>query len=158
MCIFHKFDFYLLTAQKGCAIIKAQQENKAMTAVKVVKTEKRKNTMTTFTGIIASQKAIETAEYLSRIYPEQDRLINELIDSVTYGVTDKADALTYIHAAGDIMSELFHAIKEEAFDDRDLSDAEYEHAIDEITEVAVELDSYIDDYMNDLICEFDLYA
>lgn len=113
--------------------------------------------MKKFTGIVASEKAINTAEYLSRIYPEQDKLINELIDSVTYGVTDKADALTYIHLADDLMSELFHAIREEAFDDRDFSDAEYEHAIDEITEVATELDSDIDDYMNDLICEFGLY-
>lgn len=113
--------------------------------------------MLKFTGIIASEKAINTAEYLMRIYPEQDRLINELIDSVTYGVTDKADALTYIHLADDLMSELFNAIRNESFDDRDLSDAEYEHAIDEITEVATELDSDIDDYMNDLICEFGLY-
>ena len=114
--------------------------------------------MKKFTGIIASEKAVESAEHLAHIYPEQDSLINELIDSITYGVTDKADALTYIHLADDLMSELFNAIKEEAFDDRDFSDAEYEHAIDEITAVAVELDSYIDDYMNDLICEFDLYA
>ena len=113
--------------------------------------------MKKFTGIIASEKAIETAEYLSRIYPEQAQLINELIDCITYGITDKADALTYIHLADDLMSELFHAIREEAFDDRDFSDAEYEHAIDEITEVATELDIYIDDYMNDLICEFGLY-
>lgn len=114
--------------------------------------------MKKFTGIIANEKAIEVAEYLARIYPEQDSLINELIDSITYGVTDKADALTYIHAADDLMSELFHAIREEAFDDRDLSDAEYEHAIDEIKDIATELDSYIDDYIDDLICEFDLYA
>ena len=113
--------------------------------------------MLKFSGIVASTKTIETAEYLIHIYPEQDRLINELIDSVTYGVTDKADALTYIHVADDLMTELFHAIREEAFDDRDITDAEYEHAIDEITDVAAELDSYIDDYMNDLICEFGLY-
>ena len=113
--------------------------------------------MKTFTGIVASTKAVESAEYLCRIYPEQDRLINELIDSITYGVTDKADALTYIHTAGDIMGELFNAIRNEAFDDRDLSDAEYEHAIDEITEVATELDSYIDDYIDDLACTFGLY-
>lgn len=114
--------------------------------------------MLKFTGIVASEKAVESAEYLMRIYPEQDRLINELIDSVTYGITDKEDAYTYIHAAGDIMTELFHAIREEAFDDRDFSDAEYEHAIDEIKDIATELDRYIDDYINDLICEFDLYA
>ena len=113
--------------------------------------------MLKFSGIVASDKAIESAEYLSRIYPEQAKLINELIDSVTYGVTDKADALTYIHAAGDIMAELFNAIHNEAFDDRDLSDAEYEYAIDEITEVAAELDNYIDDYIDDLACEFGLY-
>ena len=114
--------------------------------------------MKKFTGIVASEKAVESAEYLMRIYPEQDRLINEIIDSITYGVTDKADALTYIHVADDLMTELFNAIDNEAFDDRDFSDAEYEHAIDEIKDVAAELESYIDDYMNDLICEFDLYA
>lgn len=114
--------------------------------------------MKKFIGIVASEKAVESAEYLSRIYPEQDRLINELIDSITYGVTDKADALTYIHVADDLMSELFNAIHNEAFDDRDITDAEYEHAIDEITDVAAELDNYIDDYIDDLICEFDLYA
>ena len=114
--------------------------------------------MKKFTGIIASEKALESAEYLMRIYPEQDRLINELIDSVTYGVTDKADALTYIHAADDLMTEIFNAIDDEAFDDRDLSDAEYAAAISEIKGIAADLDSYIDDYINDLICEFDLYA
>ena len=110
--------------------------------------------MKTFTGIVASEKAINTAEYLSRIYPEQDRLINELIDSVTYGVTDKADALTYIHVADDLMSELFHAIREEAFDDRDVSDAEYGEIISEIKNTAVKLDSFIDEYINELIYTF----
>ena len=114
--------------------------------------------MKKFTGIIASAKAIETAEYLCRIYPEQDRVINELIDSITYGVTDKEDAYTYIHLADDLMSELFNAIREEAFDDRDVSDVEYAAIITEIKGIATELDSYIDDYINNLICEFDLYA
>ena len=114
--------------------------------------------MLKFTGIVASEKAVESAEYLMRIYPEQDRLINEIIDSITYGVTDKEDAFTYIHVADDLMTELFNAIHNEAFDDRDISDAEYEHAIDEIKDIASELESYIDDYIDDLICEFDLCA
>ena len=114
--------------------------------------------MLKFSGIVANEKTIESAKYLCRIYPEQDRLINDLIDSVTYGVTDKEDALTYIHLADSLMTEIFNAIREEVFDDRDFSDAEYEHAIDEIKDVAAELDSYIDDYINNLICEFDLYA
>lgn len=128
-----------------------------MTADKVKKTEKRKKIMLKFTGIVASEKAIESAEYLARIYPEQDRLINELIDYITYGIACRDDAYTYIHAIDDAMTEICNAIRNESFDYRDLSDAEYEHAIDEITEIATELDSYIDDYMNDLICEFGLY-
>lgn len=113
--------------------------------------------MKKFTGIVANEKTIEVAEYLARIYPEQDKLINELIDYVTYGIACRDDAYTYIHIIDDAMTEICSAIRNESFDDRDLSDAEYEHAIDEITEVVTELDSDIDDYMNDLICEFGLY-
>ena len=113
--------------------------------------------MKKFTGIIANEKAIEVAEYLARIYPEQDRLINELIDYVTYGIACRDDAYTYIHIIDDAMTKICNAIRNESFDDRDLSDAEYEHAIDEIKEVAAELESFIDDYIDDLICEFGLY-
>ena len=110
--------------------------------------------MKKFTGIIASEKTINTAEHLSRIYPEQDRLINELIDSITYGVTDKDDAYTYIHLADNLMSELFYNIKNDSLDGRDVSDAEYAAIITEIKDIAAELDSFINEYINELIYTF----
>ena len=42
LCIFHKVDFYLLTAGKKCAIIQTENKKQITTAGKVVKTEKRK--------------------------------------------------------------------------------------------------------------------
>ena len=110
--------------------------------------------MKKFTGIIANEKAIDTAECLMRIYPEQDRLINELLDCITYGIACREDACTYIHSINDVMDELFNAIKEEALDDRDVSDAEYAEIITEIKEIAAELDSFMDDYINELIYTF----
>ena len=52
------------------------------------------------------------------------------------------------------MTEIFNAIKEEAFDDRDITDAEYAEIITEIKDIATELDSYIDDYINELVYTF----
>lgn len=110
--------------------------------------------MKKFAGIVASEKTISTAEFLRCEYPEQDRLINELIDSITYGISCKEDACTYIHAINALMNELFNAIDNEAFDDRDVTDAEYAAAISEIKGIAVELESYIDEYINELIYTF----
>ena len=110
--------------------------------------------MKKFTGIIASAKAIESAEYLCRIYPEQDRLINELIDCITYGITCKEDACTYIHAINAVMSELFYNIENEAFDDRDISDKEYSEIITELKEIFTELDSFINEYIDELTYTF----
>lgn len=110
--------------------------------------------MKKFTGIIASEKAVESAEHLAHIYPEQDRLINELIDYITYGIACKEDACTYIHAINAVMDELFNTINSDVLDDRDVSDAEYAAAISEIKNTAARLDSFIDDYIQDLICEF----
>ena len=110
--------------------------------------------MKKFTGIVASEKAINTAEILRCEYPEQDRLINELIDFITYGIACREDACTYIHAINAVMSELFNAIDNEAFDDRDVSDAEYAEIITEIKKIYAGLDSFIDEYINELIYTF----
>ena len=110
--------------------------------------------MKKFTGIVASEKAINTAEFLRCEYPEQDKLINELIDFITYGITCRDDAYTYIHGINALMSELFYNIQEEALDDRDVTDAEYAEIITEIKKTAAELDSFINDYINELIYTF----
>ena len=110
--------------------------------------------MKTFTGIVASEKAINTAEFLRCEYPEQDRLINELIDCITYGIADKEDACTYIHAINAVVSELFYNIENDSLDDRDVSDKEYSEIITEIKKIAIKLDSFIDEYIDELIYTF----
>ena len=114
--------------------------------------------MKKFTGIVASEKTVEAIELLRAEYPEGDKLLNELFDCITYGIACREDACTYTHAINAAMDELFYSIENDSLDDRDLSDAEYAAAISEIKGIAADLDSYIDDYINDLICEFDLYA
>ena len=110
--------------------------------------------MKKFTGIVASEKTINTAEFLRCEYPEQDMLINELIDSITYGITCREDACTYTHAINALMSELFYNIENESLDDRDVSDKEYSEIITEIKNTAAKLDSFIDEYINELIYTF----
>ena len=110
--------------------------------------------MKKFTGIVASEKTINTAKFLRCEYPEGDRLINEILDCITYGITCKEDACTYTHAINAAMSKLFYNIENEAFDDRDITDAECAEIITEIKKIYTELDSYIDDYINELVYTF----
>lgn len=110
--------------------------------------------MKKFTGIVASEKAINTAEFLRCEYPEQDRVINELIDCITYGITCKDDAYTYIHAINAVMSELFYNIENDALDDRDVSDKEYSEIITEIKKIYIDLDGFINEYIDELIYTF----
>ena len=110
--------------------------------------------MEKFTGIIASEKAINIAEFLRCEYPEQDKLVNELIDFITYGITCRDDACTYIHAINAVMSELFYNIENDSLDDRDITDKEYSEIITEIKKTAAELDSFTDEYINELIYTF----
>lgn len=110
--------------------------------------------MLKFTGIVASEKTVVTIELLRREYPESEKILNELLDCITYGITCREDACTYIHAINAAMEELFYTIKEEAFDDRDVSDVEYAEIITEIKEIYTDLDGLINDYINELIYTF----
>lgn len=110
--------------------------------------------MKKFTGIIASEKTISAAELLRCEYPEGDKLLNELLDFVTYGITCREDALTYIHAINALMSELFSNIENDSLDDRDVSDAEYAEIISEIKEIFSQLDGFINEYIDELTYTF----
>ena len=110
--------------------------------------------MKKFTGIVASEKAINTAELLRCEYPEGDKFINELLDCITYGIACREDACTYIHAINAVMSELFYNIENDPLDDRDVSDKEYSEIITELKEIFTELDGFINEYINELIYTF----
>ena len=110
--------------------------------------------MKKFTGIVASEKTVESIELLRREYPEADKLLNELLDCITYGIACREDACTYIHAINAAMDELFYNIENESLDDRDITNAEYAEIITEIKEIAVKLDGFINDYINELIYTF----
>lgn len=110
--------------------------------------------MKTFTGIIASEKAINTIELLRCEYPEGEKLINELVDCITYGIACKEDACTYTHAINAIMAELFYNIENDSLDDRDVSDKEYSEIITEIKDIYIDLDGLINEYVTDLIYNF----
>ena len=110
--------------------------------------------MKKFTGIVASEKTLDAIELMRCEYPEGDKLLNELFDCVTYGITCKEDACTYTHAINAVMDELFNTINSDVLDDRDITDVEYAEIITEIKGIYADLDSFIDDYIQDLICEF----
>ena len=110
--------------------------------------------MKKFTGIIASEKTVDTIELLRCEYPEGEKILNDLLDCITYGIACKEDACTYTHAINAAMDELFNAIENDSLDNRDITDAEYAAAISEIKGIATELDSFINDYVNELIYTF----
>lgn len=110
--------------------------------------------MKKFTGIVANEKTVESIELLRREYPEGDKLLNDLLDCITYGITCREDACTYTHAINAAMDELFYNIENDSLDDRDLSDAEYAAIITEIQGIAAELDSFINEYINELVYTF----
>ena len=110
--------------------------------------------MKKFTGIVASEKTVEAIELLRAEYPEGDKLLNELFDCITYGIACREDACTYTHAINAAMDELFYSIENDSLDDRDLSDAEYAEIITEIKGIAVELDSFINEYIDELAYTF----
>ena len=110
--------------------------------------------MKKFTGIVANEKTVATIELLRCEYPEADRLINEILDCITYGITCREDACTYTHAINAAMDELFYNIENDSLDDRDVSDVEYAEIITEIKEIYTELNSLINDYINELIYTF----
>ena len=110
--------------------------------------------MKKFTGIVASEKTVDTIELLRREYPEGDKLLNELLDCITYGIACRDDAYTYIHGINALMSELFYNIDSEAFDDRDVTDVEYAEIITEIKKIYTELDGFINEYIDELTYTF----
>ena len=110
--------------------------------------------MRKFSGIVASEKTVDTIEFLRCEYPEGDKLLNELLDCITYGINCREDACTYTHAINAVMSELFYNIENEAFDDRDVSDAEYAAVISEIKEIFSQLDGFINEYIDELTYTF----
>ena len=110
--------------------------------------------MKKFTGIIANEKTVESIELLRREYPEGDKLLNDLLDCITYGITCREDACTYTHAINAAMDELFYNIENDSLDDRDVSDAEYAAIISKIKEIFTQVDSFINEYINELIYTF----
>ena len=105
--------------------------------------------MKKFTGIIANEKTVESIELLRREYPEGDKLLNDLLDCITYGITCREDACTYTHAINAAMDELFYNIENDSLDDRDVSDAEYAAIISKIKEIFTQVDSFINEYINE---------
>ena len=110
--------------------------------------------MLKFSGIVASEKTLDAIELLRCEYPEGNKLLNELFDCITYGIACRDDACTYIHGINALMSELFYNIDNEAFDDRDVSDAEYAEIITEIKKTAADLDGFINEYIDELTYTF----
>ena len=110
--------------------------------------------MLKFTGIIASEKTVETIELLRCEYPEGEKFLNELLDCITYGIACKDDACTYTHVINAAMDELFYNIENDSLDDRDITEAEYTEIISEIKKIFTELDSLINDYINELVYTF----
>lgn len=102
----------------------------------------------------------EIINALVALYPEQDKLINDLLNDalyLQYDVTDSADAITAIHTVRESLNALWVAVENENFDNRDLSDKDFGKVIAEIKKITAEIDLIIDGYRQDAISKFDLF-
>lgn len=97
---------------------------------------------------------------LIAMYPEQARLINEIMNNVEYlrdTVNTAEDALTAIHCIDDTTADFWEILENENLDSRDLTDIQYSIVITDIKEKTVELDALIDGYRQDAISKFNLF-
>ena len=102
-------------------------------------------------------KIANNIEKLRAIYPEQDNLMDEMLECVMYDIRDIEDVITYLHEMNIIMNKLFEAIDIEAFDNRELSNKEYAAIINEIEKIATDIDSDTDEYIDYLIYIYNIY-
>lgn len=150
-CFFVQFFLKnLLTNTRKSAIIKARKER----ADKLNKQRKGNKTMTRKTLL---NKIANNIEKLRAIYPEQDNLMDEMLECVMYDIRDIEDVITYLHEMNIIMNKLFEAIDIEAFDNRELSNKEYAAIINEIEKIATDIDSDTDEYIDYLIYIYNIY-
>lgn len=97
---------------------------------------------------------------LVAMYPEQDKLINEILENVEYlryDTFDSDDAITAIHIIDNITADFWEILENENLDSRDLSDMQYSIVITDIKQKAVELDAIIDNYRQDAISKYSLF-
>lgn len=93
-------------------------------------------------------------------YPEQDKLINDLLNDMLYlryDIADAQDALTAIHTVRDSLNALWDAVDMEDFNDRDISDEAFAKIIVNIKNTLTALEWIIDSDIQDTIYEYDLY-
>ena len=102
-------------------------------------------------------KIVNNINELSALYPEQDNLIDKMLECVMHDICDVDDVISYRHEINTIMNELFDAIDIEAFDNRELSDKEYAVTISKIEKIAVSIDTCIDEYIDYLIDIYHIY-
>ena len=102
-------------------------------------------------------KIVNNIEKLRAIYPEQDALIDEMLECVVYDICGADDVISYMHETNAILKELFNAIDIEAFDNRELSDDEYAATVREIEEIAINIESCIDEYIDHLLYIYHIY-
>ena len=120
-----------------------------MTAEKVKKTENRKVKMLN-----------ELINELLEQYPEQDKLISELLDNaerLRSDVYDEDEALTAIHTVRTSLTNLWDAVDMEDFNDRDISDKAFAEIIVNIKNTLTALEWIIDSDIQDTIYKFDLF-
>ena len=150
-CFFVQFFLKnLLTNTRKSAIIKARKE-------RADKLNKQKEGSKTMTREKALNKIVNNIEKLRAIYPEQNKLIDDMLECALYDICDVEDIITYLHEMNIIMDKLFEAIDIEAFDNRELSDKEYAAIINEIEKIATDIDSDTDEYINYLMYIYDIY-
>ena len=105
----------------------------------------------------ALNKILSNIEELRAIYPEQDALMDEMLECVMYDIYDADDVVSYMHETNVILKKLFSALDIEAFDNRELSDDEYAATVREIEEIAINIESCIDEYIDHLLYIYHIY-
>ena len=149
LCIFHKLKNCLLTKLKRLCYNKGTTKKPTQAAAKALKTEKRKVKMLN-----------ELINELLEQYPEQDKLINELLENVKYlryDTFDSDDAITAIHTVRESLNALWDAVDMEDFNDRDISNKAFAEIIVNIKNTLAALEWVIDSDVQDTIYKFDLF-
>lgn len=102
----------------------------------------------------------ELINELSAQYPEQDKLINDLLNDalcLRYDVCDSADAITAIHTVRESLNALWNAVDMENLNDRDISDKAFAEIIVNIKNTLAAIEWIIDSDVQDAIYKYDLF-
>lgn len=109
--------------------------------------------------MLVTRTTAEIEKYIEELrlaYPEQDKLIDEILHYARYDIYDSVDAMTYINIVNAEMIKLFNTIELEDFNDRDITDKEFSEIITNIKRIAENIDIAIYEYVQYVLEDYRL--